>query len=131
VPLRLDPRLMEYGFGAWQGADVARLASEQGDALAAFWADPEANPPPDAEPFAAFRARLTEALDDIARVHAVAQRVLVVTHGGPVRLLRCLVAGTGSRGMANMDVPHASLHRLEWPPVRGLPGDAGERNRAP
>ncbi|WP_201316172.1 histidine phosphatase family protein [Dyella sp. EPa41] len=113
VPVRVDPRLAEYHFGDWQGVPIEALAKDQGDALARFWADPVSNPPPGAEPFAAFRQRLCAALDDVA-VEAVSQRVLVVTHGGAIRLLRCEVEGRDFADMAGIDVPHASLHTLEW-----------------
>lgn len=114
LPLRLDTRLAEYHFGHWQGVPIEMLADEQGHALGRFWADPVAHPPPGAETFDAFRARLSEALDDIVG-EAGTRRVLVVTHGGAIRLLRCLVEGRGYGDMANIDVAHASLHPLKWP----------------
>ena len=46
LPLRIDPRLAEYHFGAWQGVPIETLAETQGEALANFWADPVAHPPP-------------------------------------------------------------------------------------
>ncbi|GFZ93528.1 histidine phosphatase family protein [Dyella caseinilytica] len=113
LPLRLDARLAEYHFGHWQGVPIEQIAQEQGDALARFWADPVTCPPPGGETFAAFRDRLTVALDDIA-AEAVGQRVLVITHGGAIRLLRCLVEQRSYGDMAGIDVPHASLHRLPW-----------------
>jgi alpha-ribazole phosphatase len=115
VPLRADPRLAEYHFGDWQGVPIETLAKEQGDALARFWMDPVAHPPPGAEPFAVFRERLCDALNDIAEA-AETQRVLVVTHGGAIRLLRCESEGRDFGEMANIDVPHASLHALHWTP---------------
>lgn len=114
LPLRLDTRLAEYHFGRWQGVPIEDIAKEQGDALANFWADPVAYPPPDGETFDAFRGRLGAALDDVAS-EAAGQRVLVVTHGGAIRLLRCLVENRSYGDMAGIDVPHASLHRLLWP----------------
>jgi len=115
APVRVDSRLAEYHFGHWQGVSIASLAQEQGDALGRFWADPVNHPPPGAESFAAFRDRLTAALNDIAE-QATAHRVLVVTHGGAIRLLRCESEGRGFGEMANIDVPHASLHPLHaWP----------------
>lgn len=114
LPLRLDARLAEYHFGAWQGVPIERIAQEQGDALGRFWADPVAYPPPGAETFEAFQHRLGAALDDVV-AEAEGQRVLVVTHGGAIRLLRCLVEKRGYGDMAGIDVPHASLHRLPWP----------------
>lgn len=114
LPLRLDVRLAEYHFGAWQGIPIEQIAQEQGDALGRFWADPVAYPPPGAETFEAFRDRLSAALDDIA-AEAEGQRVLVVTHGGAIRLLRCLVEQRSFGDMAGIDVPHASIHPLPWP----------------
>lgn len=111
VPLRVDSRLAEYHFGQWQGVSIERLAQEQGDALGQFWADPVKHPPPGAESFAAFRDRLRVALNDIAE-EATTNRVLVVTHGGAIRLLRCEFEGRDFGEMANIDVPHASLHSL-------------------
>lgn len=113
VPLRIDARLAEYHFGDWQGVPIETLAQEQGEALRHFWMDPVAHPPPGGEPFAAFRARLCEALNDVAE-QAQTQRVLVVTHGGAIRLLRCEAEGRDFGEMANIEVPHASLHSLHW-----------------
>lgn len=114
LPLSLDARLAEYHFGQWQGVPIETLADEQGDALGRFWADPVAHPPPGAETFEMFRVRLSASLDDVV-AKAGAQRVLVVTHGGAIRLLRCLAEGRSYGDMANIDVPHASIHRLLWP----------------
>jgi len=114
VPLDLDARLAEYHFGQWQGVPIETLAQEQGDALGRFWADPMAHPPPGGEAFAQFRARLSAAMDDVAMM-ASRERVLVVTHGGAIRLLRCIAERRGFGDMAGIDVPHASLHPIAWP----------------
>lgn len=112
LPLRIDARLAEYHFGAWQDVPVATLAQEQGEALGRFWADPVAHPPPGAESLVVFEARLVAALDAIAsQAHG---RVLVITHGGAIRLLRCRAQGLALNEMSGIDVPHASLHRLHW-----------------
>jgi alpha-ribazole phosphatase len=116
LPLHLDARLAEYHFGHWQGVPIETLAQEQGDALGRFWADPVANPPPGGETFAQFRARLAAAMDDIAAM-AAHGRVLVITHGGAIRLLRCVAERRDFGDMAGIDVPHASLHPIAWPPA--------------
>lgn len=118
VPLHVDPRLMEFHFGEWQSMSMEALAVAHGDALGRFWADPETHPPPGGETLSAFRTRLTAALDAIARAHA-GEAVLVVTHGGAIRLLRCLAEGRPASQMAMVNVPHASLHRLDWPCASG------------
>lgn len=116
LPLRVDARLAEYRFGTWQGMPIDRIAEEQGDALARFWADPVTYPPPGAETFEAFRDRLRAALDDVAQEWRD-RRVLVITHGGAIRLLRCYAEQRSYGDMASIDVPHASLHPLRWPLV--------------
>ncbi|MGH8080850.1 MAG: histidine phosphatase family protein [Lysobacter sp.] len=115
LPLALEPRLREYHFGQWQGRSVDSIAAENSDALARFWADPVAHPPPGAESFADFASRLIAAVAEVGRRHA-GQRVLLVTHGGVIRLLRCLSAGRRYTDLLNIDVAHASLHTLHWPP---------------
>ena len=113
LPLRVDARLAEYHFGEWQGVPIETIAATDGAALERFWADPVAFPPPGAERFDAFHERLSAALNDVAP-EAVDARVLVVTHGGAIRLLRCVAEGRGFGDMAGIDVPHASLHALHW-----------------
>lgn len=129
LPLRLDPRWREYHFGQWQGRPVEAIAAEEGDALARFWSDPVAHPPPGAETFAAFAARLASAVEDLARAHP-GRRVLVVTHGGAIRLLRCLAAGRRYSEMLNIDVAHAALVPLAWPPAQGGGAQAGAERLA-
>ena len=129
LPLRLDPRLSEYHFGRWQGVPIETLHATDPDALARFWADPVAHPPPGAEPFEAFRARLCAALDRVAE-EARGRRMLVVTHGGAIRLLRCHAEGRDYGDMAGIEVAHASLHPLAWLPAharaRKAQADFGE-----
>ncbi|NID17401.1 histidine phosphatase family protein [Luteibacter yeojuensis] len=120
LPLRIDARLAEYHFGNWQGVPIETLAETEGDALGRFWSDPVAHPPPRGESFDAFFSRLSSALDDVA-AEAADARVLVVTHGGAIRLLRCVSEGRGFGDMAGIDVPHASLHAIAWPAIVSHP----------
>lgn len=119
LPLQLDARLREYHFGRWQGVPVAEIDRDEGEALGRFWADPLRYPPPQAEPFEAFCARLAAALDAVVATYP-ARRVLVVTHGGAIRAVQCMVAGNGFGRMTELAVPHASLHPLAWPPAGGV-----------
>jgi len=111
VPLHLDERLAEYHFGDWQAMPLERIAECDADALEKFWSDPVAHPPPGAESFAMFEARIRAALDDIVRMPQ--SRVLVITHGGVIRLLQCLCQGRELKEMSSVEAPHASLHRLQ------------------
>lgn len=111
LPLRLDARLSEYHFGDWQAVPLEQIAENDADALERFWSDPVAHPPPGAESLATFEARIRAALDAIARMPQ--RRVLVITHGGVIRLLHCLCQGRELKEMSSVEVPHASIHRLQ------------------
>lgn len=126
LPLRLDARLAEYHFGDWQGVAIEDIARDHGEALGRFWADPVTYPPPGAETFAAFRDRLTRAIDDIVGTAPTAgqsspRRVLVVTHGGAIRALRCIAEQRPFGEMVSIEVPHASRHVLAWPAAGAPP----------
>lgn len=115
IPVRFDARLIEYHFGQWQGVPIARLQRESPEALQRYLHDPARFAPPSAEPFDAFRSRLGEALDDVV-AQAEGRRVLVITHGAAIRVLRCVAEGRGFGDMAAIEVTHASRHSLAWPP---------------
>jgi alpha-ribazole phosphatase len=112
MPLHLDERLAEYHFGDWQAVPLERIAERDGDALEKFWSDPVAYPPPGAESFATFEARIRAGLEAIARLPQ--RRVLVITHGGVIRLLHCLCQRLELKHMSSVEVTHASLHPLQW-----------------
>lgn len=115
IPVRFDARLIEYHFGQWQGVPIARLQRESPEALHRYLHDPARFAPPSAEPFDAFHRRLDDALDDVV-AQAEGRRVLVITHGAAIRVLRCVAEGRGFGDMAGIEVAHASRHPLAWPP---------------
>lgn len=120
LPLDLDAGLAEYDFGQWTGASPAELFSRDPEALERFWRDPLAHPPPGAETISAFSTRVQAALD-AAHMREPQARLLVLTHGGVIRLLRCLQEARPLQAMSSVEVAHASLHRLWWPLPNTVP----------
>lgn len=85
--LQYDSRLLEMDFGAWEGMpwdDVPR------DGLDRWAADPLGFAAPGGESGQALIARVTAFHDDIV---ADARDCVVVSHGGPLKILRALRAG--------------------------------------
>ena len=109
LPLALDTRWREMNFGAWEGKTAAEITGADAAALARFWEDPSNNGPPGGEPLAAVRARVLDAWRDVTSSR---QSTLVITHGGPIRLILCHEAGHPFERLLEMDVAFASLHRL-------------------
>ncbi|WP_324730808.1 alpha-ribazole phosphatase family protein [Pseudomonas paeninsulae] len=111
VPLRLEPDLQELHFGAWEGRSSADLMQTDAEALGRFWADPYAFTPPEGEPLLAFEARVLAAVQRLQVRHA-GERVLLITHGGVMRLLLARARGLPRAELLLVQVAHAERFRL-------------------
>lgn len=108
TPLSFDARLMEIHFGDWEGRTATELMTTDADTLTRFWNDPLHNTPSGGEPLAQFQTRVLDAWKDIVTGHA-GQRVLVVTHGGVIRVLLCQVTGVSVAQLQEFSVGHGQL----------------------
>lgn len=120
LPLTLDARLREIGFGAWEGQTPDELRRTDPERLDRFWRDPLANRPAGAEALTGFRARVQSAWNDMVAAHA-GQRVLVVGHAGITRMLVSLALGSPVENMFRIHVGNAELTRIR---VRGRGAEA-------
>jgi len=111
LPVHLDKDLQELHFGAWEGQSAAALMETDAEALGLFWADPYAFTPPQGEPVSDFAARV---LGAVARLHQAyaGERVLLISHGGVMRLLLAQARGLPREQLLNVEVAHASLFYL-------------------
>ncbi len=107
LPLVVDDDLRELDFGHWEGCTAAELQQRSPRALAAFWRDPAANPPPGGEGFADFVERVDAAH---GRLRVMPGPVLVVSHGGPIRRILLRARGLAESAFFDIAVPRASLH---------------------
>ncbi|CAD5376861.1 Alpha-ribazole-5'-phosphate phosphatase [Pseudomonas sp. OF001] len=111
LPLQLESGLRELDFGAWDGRSAAELMASDAEGLGRFWADPYAFTPPDGEPLFDFEARV---LDAVERLHErfASRHLLLVTHGGVMRLLLARARGLPRRDLLQVEVGHGALQRL-------------------
>lgn len=108
--LMIDEGWRELHFGAWEGKSAAEISSGDATALARFWSNPWSVPPPHGgESTHDFAERVHDAWRSVLRL--AERRVLIVTHGGVIRLLLCHTRGLPRTAMLQFDVPYASLHR--------------------
>ncbi len=91
LEVRIDERLRERSFGAWEGKTGLEIEAEFRDAHARWLAGkgPGAD---DAEPFADFAARVQSFVRDVLARHPE-ETVLVVAHGGSIRVIHALAGG--------------------------------------
>ncbi|MBL0798981.1 MULTISPECIES: alpha-ribazole phosphatase family protein [unclassified Pseudomonas] len=111
LPVSLDKNLQELHFGAWEGQSAAALMETDAEALGLFWADPYGFTPPQGEPVSDFSARVLAA---VMRLHAAyaGERVLLVSHGGVMRLLLARARGLPREQLLNVEVGHGALFSL-------------------
>lgn len=111
VPCSRDARLREMHFGTWEERTAKQLMVEDPMALERFWRDPASYPPPGAEPLLALQARVLDFWYDLA-AEAAGERVLLVTHGGPIRILIGASRGMSLSDLLEIEVAHAALFSL-------------------
>ncbi|CAB1223029.1 histidine phosphatase family protein [Acinetobacter bouvetii] len=92
LELILDRNLQEMHFGDWEAISTQVIYDTQPELLAQFWETPTQFNPPNAETMQQFHARINQAMQQIHLYmqQNQFQRVLVVTHGGVIKLLKCL-----------------------------------------
>ncbi|WP_339897714.1 histidine phosphatase family protein [uncultured Gilvimarinus sp.] len=103
LPLQQEPDLREICFGQWEGQRVERIWREQTELCNQWSRAPDRVTPPEGEPFVQFRARVLRAVAALAQRYAQ-QRLLLVTHGGVIKLLLTEALNTGAAGMMQLDV---------------------------
>ena len=111
LPVSLDKNLQELHFGAWEGQSAAALMETDAEALGLFWADPYGFTPPQGEPVSDFSARVLAAVMRLYAAHA-GERVLLVSHGGVMRLLLARARGLPREQLLNVEVVHGALFSL-------------------
>ena len=96
LPAEADPRWRERDFGEWEGRSWARIWRETGDAMDGMITDPAGFRPGGGETSAELSARSRAAWRGLPRQGIV----LVVSHGGPIAMLRAFMAGLPPREAA-------------------------------
>lgn len=111
LSVHLDKDLQELHFGSWEGQSAAALMETDAEALGLFWADPYAFTPPQGEQVADFSRRVLAAVARLHSAHA-GERVLLVSHGGVMRLLLAQARDLPREQLLNVEVGHGAMFAL-------------------
>ena len=112
IPLQMDARLREIYFGEWEGKTATELLALDQDAVTRFWNDPVHNPPPGGEDVRDFQARVLRAWTDML-LHHRGENLLVITHGGPMRIILGHVQNLPLLESLQVEVAHAQRFFIE------------------
>lgn len=104
LPYRIDTRLMELNFGAWEGRTWAELDSPEARHWGNHW---QSAAPPGGESLPELMIRLQAFLADIEAGDA-----LLIAHAGPIRALHHLLLGESLEAAFRRPVGYGQLLRL-------------------
>jgi probable phosphoglycerate mutase len=113
-----DADWAEASFGAWDGLTYAEVAQHDPDALGAWYGDP-AVASPGGESFDDLARRVRAARDRVAAAHP-GRSVLVVSHGGPVRVVVREALDAGPALLWRLRVTPAALTAVRYWPDGGV-----------
>ncbi len=114
LPVTSDPRLRERDLGLWTGCISAEVDAEFADLIEAWRLDPLGVGPPGGETGRQIARRMAAALDDLA-AQSPGGRVVVVTHGGVLAVLRCMAESLPPTQLRFMRPGNAEIIMVEWP----------------
>ena len=112
IPLEENANWREIHFGDWEGRLMADIWKESPDLVASYFKDPNQSTPHNGEPFSEVAERLKAAWETLLTEYRN-QHVLVVQHGGTIRILLALILGMPATAMNQFEVPFACLSRVK------------------
>lgn len=120
IPVSREPGLAEINFGAWEGQTIMSIHNDSPDLVSAFWNNPFDVTPPQGESPGKMKTRVLRAWTTLLEQHAHQHR-LIITHGGPIRVILGTVLSMPDAALNKIEVAHASLTRIRipadgWPP---------------
>lgn len=123
LTVETDPGFREVSIGPWEGQLEKDVIAQAPEALAAW--RKELTTLPGGESIEQVYERVKAALDRAAALHA-GERVVVVTHATPIRLLTCVLSGRPLREAARIvPVSNASVTTVVWDGAAYSLKDAG------
>lgn len=112
LPLFIDERWQEMNFGRWDGLAASEIMTFDGKNLQRFWSNPYQICPPGGESLKIVQSRVLQAWKEL--VHEQ-RNSLVITHGGPMRIIHCYVENYPISRLMNIPMPYAGMRSYKLP----------------
>lgn len=106
IPLHIEPNFAEIHFGDWENQCVDKVMAKEN--ISQLWQDPINFCAPQGEPTAALQQRTLQAWRQLLTAHQ-GNRVLVVTHGGVMRVLAQHLLELAPSAMNKLSLPYAAV----------------------
>jgi phosphoserine phosphatase len=108
-----DARWQEICFGEWDGLTYEEVEAKWQNEVAVWYTDPVNGAPPGGETMLQMSKRVQSAFDELKDKHQD-ETVLIVSHGGTIQILLCLLLGMALNRYWQFHVAQASLTVLRF-----------------
>lgn len=133
LPLLVVNGLQEVDFGAWEGRLLQEVWRSEALTVSRYYDDPGAVTPPGGESTVAARERVVAAWQSLMQ-ECAGQHLLLVGHGGVIRLLLSHLLAMPLSAIARLHIPYASICRIrvyhrevgDFPVLMSLNSRAGQ-----
>lgn len=115
LAVRLEPRVVEMSFGAWEGSTRDEAAARDPELYRRWRATPSGVTPPGGEALLSVQARVRAALEAIQAEHPDGT-VALVTHAIVVRLIVLAALGLDADRVWSVDASPGGLTEIEYRP---------------
>ena len=122
LQVKVSAAWREMDFGAWEGLTYSEIAEQFKDQLG-FFSDPEHFSPPNGESLAHILQRVQAELAAIAYSKDMPMEgdAVIVSHGGPLRILLCSILGMPLARQLQLRIDHGSLSAIDLLPIHEPP----------
>lgn len=111
VPLHIDDRIKEIHFGEWEGCSAEEIFAENSEVLIRYWQDPIQHTPIGGEPLKEFEARVLAFWQEAIKKYR-GEKVLLIAHGGVIRILLGHIQQRPLQRLLEIEVAHAAIHNV-------------------
>jgi len=111
LPLQTETSWQEIDYGDWDGMQLAHWREQAGPMFQEFRRDMSRLQPPNGENFVTFKNRVLQAWQDLQSLPDNSH-VLLVTHGGVLRVILPTVLGMPLNRSQPLHIPFASCSRV-------------------
>lgn len=115
LELHIEPDFAEINFGDWEGLSSEQIMNRDPERLLQYWDNPADNTPPNGESLHNFKARIITAWNNLLQQHVSTDKnhLLIVTHGGSLRVILSHILDMPQASLFSIDVPYACLSRFQ------------------
>lgn len=111
LPLHVVTDWQEIDFGDWEDQLISKVMQSDSQHAQQMWQDPLNFCAPGGEPVSELRQRITTAWQQLLQQHE-GQSILLVTHGGVMRVLAQQLLNLAPEAMSQLSIPYAGLMRF-------------------